>query len=241
MLIFYQGTRNDFLWGTQGQAIPQNKLRAISMYNLKKLFFALLMALFMGQFAADAKAQIPSFPDGFNSHPQRIPGRSDNFDVPKIPRIPDGFGAPPRGISGGAFDSEEYEFTCSKCNRVIATGNNRNAADHIRRCPHCGVRFTTDVVFENENLPWGAQPGNQGGNRAPAPAGDQGGFGALIFVAIIGFVLSLLLIAGGVIFYVVNAATKSSRRYSSYGQTPYSPSAQNYQPSEPWNNPYKRS
>ncbi|MBL8888562.1 MAG: hypothetical protein JNL67_01195 [Planctomycetaceae bacterium] len=242
MLILYEDPRNNYLRGILGQAIPQITQRARFMHNLKRLIVALLVASVFGQFAADVNAQIPSFPDGFNSHPHRIPGRSDNFDIPKTPNFPDGFGAPPRGISGNLFDSEEYEFTCSNCDRVIATGRTKNAADHIDRCKYCGVRFHSEVVFENENQPRNGQPVHQGGNQA-APGfrtGDQGAFGELIFVAIAGFVLSLMLIAGGIVFYVVKAATKSSRRYGAYGQAPYGPSSQNYPPPESWNNPYNR-
>lgn len=219
---------------------------------------------------------VTALPADAHAQPGRIPGRSDNFGIPSHPGIPamPGFNSPPGfpssprtpsipnipsfsgdlpGSIGRSRDIPglpEYEFTCSNCDRVIATGTSRFSADHISKCPHCGVRFTNTSVSTLPDDPFANQRSNASSNLPSRSNQGTGGQQArmqseigLIIVAGIGFFLSILLIVGGIVFFIIKESTKKNNRYSAYGQSPYGGSTYQppSQPSQPWNNPYKRS
>lgn len=230
-----------------------------------------LKVLWLGLFLFGAANLVPN---EANAQRDRIPGRSDNFGIPSIPSIPTGPTIPsmptfpsdlgrPGGIGGqgGLSGLPEYEFTCSNCKRVVATGTSRFSADHITKCPHCGVRFSNAFGFSSD----ASSKPNSARSPARVPARQNQGmsgqqarrnveFSGLLIVAGFGFFLSIVLVVGGVIFYLIKDSQKRSYRYSSYGHSPYGPSpyvpppnngGATYQPpvqqGEPWSNPYKRS
>ena len=238
------------------------------MYNVKLFIVGLLLVGGVNFGAVEAFGQRSG-----------IPGRSEYFGTPGFPQIPSTPTFPsdlgrPSGMpgAGGRLGGlSEYEFTCSNCNRVIATGASRFSADHITKCPHCGVRFSNTSPFGDDpfsNLRSSdspvnrSSPVNQGrANQGRANQGMSGQmarqnieFSGLVIVAGFGFFLSMLLIAGGTIFYFIKAAEKKTNRYPAYSQSPYSQSNYGQSPysgvtyrppsqqsAEPWNGSHKRS
>ncbi len=147
------------------------------------------------------------------------------------------------GIGGGGIGglSEIYEFKCSNCNKVIATGNSEFSAAHITSCKFCGVRFSNDLAGRNDVAdrlgarPTAAAPSDTTRTTRSRRSKDDLPIEFLYFVIGICAVGATMIAIGGIVFMIVKEANRRSPYHGPSGNSPSGGNSGYSQP--PVNNP----
>lgn len=134
------------------------------------LLAAVLLVPFAGAIlVGTSRAQPPFGPPG---RPPGFPGG------PRGPGgIPGGPLGPGGGFAGGGIGRPQWEFTCSKCRRVLGTSDSPLDKPPYDKCPYCGVRFANSDGWNRGGSTFRPEEGAGAGEGAPPIPPVLGGGG----------------------------------------------------------------